>query len=211
MLSHELRNPLNVIAGGVAVHDAFGRADDQAAHTRQLIVRQVQHLTNLMDDLLDIARVTSGKIVLNRRPLELSATVERCLAALGETRKGQHAWRSTLQPVWIDADETRIEQIVANLLGNAMKFTPAGGEISVTVSADDCDAVVWVRDSGVGIVPELLPRVFDLFVQGDRSPERAQGGLGLGLTLVRRLVEMHGGTVDAVSDGAGHGATFIVR
>ena len=211
MLSHELRNPLNVIAGGIAVLDLTGKPDDNLARARQIVSRQVRHLTNLMDDLLDIARVTSDKIVLNRRPIDLGATVERFLAALGETRLDQHAWRSKVEAVWVNADETRLEQIIANLVGNAMKFTPAGGQISVTVSADDRDALLCIQDSGVGIAPDLLPRIFEVFVQGDRRVDRAQGGLGLGLTLVRRLAEMHGGTVAASSEGAGLGAAFTVR
>jgi signal transduction histidine kinase/DNA-binding response OmpR family regulator len=212
MLSHELRNPLNVIAGGIAILDAAGKPDERSARTRQLVARQVQHLTHLMDDLLDIARVTSGKIVLNRAPLELGRTAKRCLATLsGADRLSRHTCRMALEPVWVDADETRVEQIITNLVGNAAKFTPAGGEIRVVVTCEGHDAILRVEDTGVGIAPELLPQVFDLFVQGDGSIDRAPGGLGLGLTLVRRLAEMHGGTVAAASEGAGRGASFTIR
>jgi PAS domain S-box-containing protein len=212
MLSHELRNPLNVIAVGLSLLDSAGSPDDPHGRTRQLISKQVRHLTRLMDDLLDIARVSSGKILLNRQPVNLAATVDRCLAAIGETGiPGRHSWRKSLAPVWINADETRIEQIVTNLIANATKFTPAGGQIDVAVSVDGGDALLRITDGGVGIEPELLPRIFDLFVQGDRSMDRAQGGLGLGLTLVRRLTEMHDGSVAAASDGPGRGASFVVR
>jgi len=211
MLSHELRNPVNVIAGGMSILEAESHPGDPMARTRQLVSRQVRHLTNLMNDLLDIARVTSGKVVLNRRPLDLGAMVERCLTIQQATRFGQHEWRNELASVWVNADETRLEQIVTNLVGNAMKFTPDGHPIHVSVSAEARTAVLCVRDGGVGIAPELLPRVFDLFVQGHRGADRSQGGLGLGLTLVRRLAEMHGGNVTASSDGVGHGAAFTVR
>jgi PAS domain S-box-containing protein len=128
MLSHELRNPLNVIAGGIAILDRAGKPDEAAARTRQLMTRQVRHLASLMDDLLDIARMTRGKIVLNRRPLDLGATVAKCLAMLGDaSRLSRHTCRQTIESVWVHADETRIEQIVTNLVGNAVKFTPAGG------------------------------------------------------------------------------------
>src|SRR5438552_169371 len=212
MLSHELRNPLNVIAGGISVLDAVGTPDKRSVRTRQLVARQIRHLTNLMDDLLDISRVTSGKIVLSRRPLDLADAVRRCLATLRDTdRLSQHTCHESLEPVWVHADETRIEQIVTNLVGNAAKFTPSGGEIRVTVTSDSGDAVLNVDDTGVGIARELLPRVFDLFVQGERNVDRAPGGLGLGLTLVRRLTEMHGGRVAAASEGPGRGASFTIR
>src|SRR5262245_14280133 len=212
MLSHELRNPLNVIAVGISVLDAAGLPEDTLARTRQVVSKQVRHLASLLDDLLDIARVTSGKVALNRRPLDLAATVERSLATLGDTGgMAAHAWRKALEPVWISADETRIEQIVTNLVANATRFTPAGGQIDVSVTAEDDYAVLRVSDSGVGIEPDLLPHVFDLFVQGDRSVDRAKGGLGLGLTLVRRLAEMHDGTAAAASEGPGQGASFTVR
>jgi PAS domain S-box-containing protein len=212
MLSHELRNPLNVIAGGIAILDRAGKPDEAGARTRQLMARQVRHLTSLLDDLLDINRVTSGKIALNRRPLDLGATVARCLTMLGAAnRLSRHSCRETIESVWVHADETRIEQIVTNLVGNAVKFTPAGGEIRVVVSGESHDALLRVEDTGTGIAPDLLPRIFDLFVQGDRTVERALGGLGLGLTLVRRLTELHGGTVAAVSEGIARGASFTIR
>ena len=212
MLSHELRNPLNVIAVGMSILDAAGQREDQLARTRQLVGKQVRHLTHLMDDLLDIARVTSGKIGLDRRPLDLGAAVDRCLTALGDSAGlSGHTWRKTLEPVWINGDETRIDQIITNLVANATRFTPAGGWIEVLVTLDGDDALLSVTDSGIGIDARLLPRIFDLFVQGERGVDRSQGGLGLGLTLVRRLTEMHEGSVGVASDGPGTGASFTVR
>ncbi len=212
MLSHELRNPLNVIAGGLSILERAGSPAEPTARTRALMARQVHHLTALMDDLLDVARLTSGKIALSCRPLDLGAAVAGCLATLTDANLlSRHTCRRTIASVWVEADQTRIEQIITNVVTNAIKFTPAGGEVSVVVSVDGDDAVLRVEDSGAGIAPDLLPRVFDLFVQGERTIERAAGGLGLGLTLVRRLTEMHGGTVTASSEGIGHGASFTVR
>ncbi len=212
MLSHELRNPLNVIAGGVAILDRLGPPDNSAAQTRQLIGRQLRHLTHLMDDLLDIARATTGKMVLHRQPIDLGATVEGCLTTLKEAGiLTRHLFRHTIESVWVDADETRIQQIVTNLIGNAVKFTPAGGEVRVSVSGDGLDALLRVADTGPGIAPELLPHIFEPFVQGERTLDRALGGLGLGLSLVRRLTELHGGTVTVSSEGIGRGASFTIR
>jgi CheY-like chemotaxis protein len=212
MLSHELRNPLNVIAGGISILSASANLEGRLARTAQLVTKQVRHLTDLMDDLLDIARVSSGKIVLNFTAVDLAETVEKCLAGLEDAgRLRNHKCRKSMQSVWVNADETRMEQIVANLLGNAIKFTPQGGRIEVTVTREADDAVLRVQDSGVGIAADLLPRVFDVFVQGDRTIDRPIGGLGVGLTLVRRLTEMHCGTVAATSEGLGRGATFSVR
>ncbi|MGH7278355.1 MAG: hybrid sensor histidine kinase/response regulator [Candidatus Rokuibacteriota bacterium] len=212
MFGHELRNPLNVIRTGLEVLERTGARDEGAARTRQLMARQLRHLTELVDDLLDVARVTSGKIVLTRRALDLGALVTRAVAALADAgRTSRHAVRQDVETVWVEGDETRLEQIVTNLVGNALKFTPPGGAITVTVRAEDRDAVLRVEDTGLGIAPDVLSRIFGLFVQADRSLERTQGGLGLGLALVRRLTEMHGGTAEATSDGVGRGAVFTVR
>ena len=212
MLSHELRNPLNVIAGGVDTLERLGTPDDAAARTRQLIARQVRHLTALMDDLLDVTRVTSGKIALHPVPLDLGATVARCLATLGDAgHLSRHTVEQALESVWIEADETRMEQVIVNLVGNAVKFTPDGGTVWVAVRGAGDEAILRVEDTGAGIDPELLPRIFDVFVQADGSAARDTGGLGLGLTLVRRLAELHGGSIGAASDGPGRGATFTLR
>jgi signal transduction histidine kinase len=212
MLSHELRNPLGAIAGAAALLDRIAKPDDTAAAARGVIARQVQHLNALVNDLLDVARVTSGKIRLSRQPVNLGALVERTLQTL--TAAGHAAGHQPIvvvKPVWVDADATRIEQVVTNLIENAVKFTPVGGTIAVAVRREAASAVLEVRDTGRGIPPTLLPHVFELFAQGDATPDRAPGGLGLGLTLVDRLVALHGGTVSAESAGPGHGATFTVR
>jgi signal transduction histidine kinase len=212
MLGHELRNPLAAIANAVHVLESPGPPAEVAARAREIIARQNAHLAHLVDDLLDVARVTSGKIALIRRPLELSQAVRHSLAALTASgRTERHRVTIDLQPVWAEVDETRFEQIVNNLVGNALRFTPATGSIEITLREEDREAVLCVRDSGVGIAREILPRVFDLFAQGEREPDRGGGGLGLGLTLVRRITELHGGSVQAASEGPGHGSTFTVR
>ncbi len=212
MLGHELRNPLSAIANAVHVLEAGDSPAEVTRRAREIIARQNAHLAHLVDDLLDVARVTSGKIALVRRPLELSQAVRHALATLAAGgRTERHRVTVELEPVWADVDETRFEQIVNNLIGNALRFTPAAGTIAVTLRGEGGEAVLRVRDTGVGIAPEMLPRVFDLFAQGERGPDRGAGGLGLGLTLVRRITELHGGSVEAASPGAGHGSTFTVR
>jgi signal transduction histidine kinase/ActR/RegA family two-component response regulator len=210
MLGHELRNPLSAIAGAVAVLQRVGRSDDQpAASARDVIVRQTQHLARLMDDLLDVGRVMTGKIVLDRRPLDLLECARRVEATVRATgRAARHRLSVAGTPAWIDGDHARIEQVITNLVTNALKYTPPDGAIGVSVGEDGDEAIVRVSDTGRGIGPELLPRIFDLFVQGEQAAERAQGGLGIGLTLVRRLVELHGGRVEAASTGTG--STFTV-
>jgi signal transduction histidine kinase len=212
MLGHELRNPLNAITSAVAVlahADASGR---QAVRSREIIGRQVVSLRELVDDLLDVARVTRGKIVLNRHPVDLGRIVHGAIAGMGAAgRLAQHRVETGIGEAWIEGDATRLEQVVNNLLDNAIKYTPPGGRITVRVEARGPDAVLEIEDTGMGIAAELLPRVFDLFTQGERTLDRAQGGLGLGLALVRRLVELHGGTVRASSGGSGKGASILVR
>jgi signal transduction histidine kinase len=212
MLGHELRNPLAAIAAAAHVLDHAGVTEQSARRAREIIARQNAHLARLVDDLVDVARVTSGKIVLDRRPLELAEAVRRGVATLATSgRTERHRIGLDLEPVWADADETRLEQVITNLVGNALRFTPAGGAVDITLRASDGQAVLRVRDSGVGIAPEMLPRVFDMFVQGARRPDGGPGGLGLGLTLVRRIAGLHGGSVEAASDGPGRGSTFTLR
>jgi signal transduction histidine kinase len=212
MLGHELRNPLAAIATAAHILNAAGATEQSARRAREIIARQNAHLGRLVDDLLDVARVTSGKIVLDRRPLELAEAVRRGVATLAASGRTEgHRIGLDLEPAWADADETRLEQVVTNLVGNALRFTPAGGAVDVTLRASDGQAVLRVCDSGVGIAPEMLPRVFDMFVQGVRRPDGGPGGLGLGLTLVRRIAGLHGGSVEAASDGPGRGSTFTVR
>jgi signal transduction histidine kinase/CheY-like chemotaxis protein len=208
MLGHELRNPLSAISN--AVHVLEQRGSNDGAHA--ILRRQVEHLTHLVDDLLDVERVMTGKIVLERAPLDLGAAVEQSLATLNAAgRLDRHALAVDTAHVWVDADPTRIDQIAVNLVVNAVKYTPAGARIAISVAREGGEAVLRVRDEGVGMEPALLPRIFDLFVQGKTSLDRAQGGLGIGLTLVRRLADLHGGTVIADSAGAGTGSVFTVR
>ena len=212
MLGHELRNPLGAIANASHLLD-HPRIDAEASRqARAVISRQVEHLARLTDDLLDAGRAVMGKIVLERRPIDLAALVARALATFQSGgRFRAHRLERSLDPAWVDADETRMEQIVANLVGNALKFTPAGGTIAVGVKRIGDDAVLEVRDTGVGMSEELRAHAFELFVQGDSALDRGKGGLGIGLTLVRRLAELHGGTASAASDGPGKGASFTVR
>jgi signal transduction histidine kinase/CheY-like chemotaxis protein len=212
MLGHELRNPLGAISNAVRVLDLTDNQDTNAIRARDIIVRQTEHLARLVDDLLDVGRVMAGKIILNRRPVDLGSLVRRSIGALSAARSGeQHVRVLDTASVWIEADVVRIEQVIGNLLSNAARHTPPGGRIYVTVKREADDAVISVEDTGRGISADLLPRIFDLFVQGPQVSNRELGGLGVGLTLVRRLVELHGGTVDASSGGPGRGSTFVVR
>lgn len=196
MLGHELRNPLSAIASGVEVLNRVDGDTEVARNARRIIDRQTRHLAHMMDDLLDVARVLSGQS-LALHALELGALAQRVIAALqiaGELR--EHTLETEVSEVWIEANATRIEQVVGNLLTNAIKYTPPGGRIVVRAGRqEDGRAFLEVEDNGVGIAEELVPRVFDLFVQGERSLDRRGGGLGIGLTLVRRLVELHGGSI----------------
>jgi signal transduction histidine kinase len=216
MLSHELRNPLGAIGNAAQALEAFapadGRDDERERRLVRIIGRQSRHLTRLLDDLLDVARVTAGKISLHREVLDLTDVVERCRRTLeARGRTGDHQLEITTVPAWVDGDPTRLEQVVANLLENAIKYTPSGGIIRIRLAPEGDEAVLRIQDTGRGISPEMLPRIFDLFVQ-DASPlDRTDGGLGIGLTLVRRLVEMHGGRVDARSGGIGQGTELTVR
>jgi len=189
-----------------------GMPSETSDRAREIIARQSGHLTRIVDDLLDMGRVHSGKILLERRALRLDKIVDTYMAAVAETERGaRHAISVASEPAWVDADPTRLEQIVANLLDNALKYTPPGGSINVAVRVDGAEAVVAVADSGIGISSELMPYVFDLFVQGTRTLERAQGGLGVGLALVRQLAVMHGGRVTVYSQGTGLGSCFELR
>jgi CheY-like chemotaxis protein len=211
MLGHELRNPLGAITSAVTV---LGQAasPEHDRRAREVIAHQAEHLSRLVGDLLDVTRGALGKIELVRTPLDVAAAVRRCLATLESgDRLSRHVVTVDAQPVWVEADAARIEQIITNLLSNSLKFTPPGGAIAITVRLEQAEAVLRVEDQGAGISPELLPSVFDLFVQGERNLDRRLGGLGLGLSLVRRLVELHGGRVDAASGGPGRGSVFTVR
>ncbi len=210
MLAHELRNPLSAITAAVQVLEAAKAHEGAASRARFIIGRQVQHLSRLVDDLLDVGRVINGKIALDRRAIDFCDLVRRTAAVFTE-REAEHRFAVNTTPVWIDGDAVRVEQIVSNIIGNAVKYTPAGGKITVSLSIEADEAVLRVQDDGFGIAPELLPRVFDLFVQGERTLDRSQGGLGIGLTLVRRLVNLHHGTVSVSSEGPNCGSLFTVR
>ncbi|HEY6248090.1 MAG TPA: PAS domain S-box protein [Pyrinomonadaceae bacterium] len=213
MLSHELRNPLSAITNAVEILD---RQNDEPTQqkARTIIRRQVGHLVVLVNDLLEVTRVLSGRIQLHQEELDLRGIVQRALETtrdLFEQRK--HELNVTLpeEPVWLMGDALRLEEVIVNLLNNAAKYTPEGGHVSLSLNKEGEDAVVRVKDTGVGIGPDLLPQVFDLFTQAKRTLDRSQGGLGVGLTVVRKLVEMHGGTTEAHSSGLGQGSEFIVR
>jgi signal transduction histidine kinase/CheY-like chemotaxis protein len=214
MLSHELRNPLAAATSAVHVLEATaGRArDPQQEEATAILGRQLRHLGRLLDDLLDVALVTSGGIALERGTTDLARAVQDGVDALRIAgRLDEHELTVEARPVWVGGDPARLEQVVTNLLANAVKYTPAGGRVSVRTEAEGTDAVLRVEDDGIGISAETLPFVFELFFQEERPLSRPQGGLGLGLTLVRRIVELHGGTVQASSAGPGKGAAFVVR
>jgi CheY-like chemotaxis protein/two-component sensor histidine kinase len=211
MLAHELRNPLGAIGGAIQVLLLSDLREPHAVTARGVIERQVTHMARLMDDLLDVGRVVTGKIALDRQHIDLAQCVRSGVTA---ATSGPHAERHVqiqTQPVWISGDPVRIEQVIGNLVSNALRFTATDRAIQVSVHAEGPDAVLRVTDEGAGIDPKFLPRMFDLFVQADRTRDRLKGGLGIGLTLVKRLVELHGGTVNAFSDGLGRGSTFTVR
>ena len=211
-LSHELRNPLGAIANAVAALDRRAADEHTAVRLRQIIHRQARHLARLVDDLLDVARAAAGKIALHVQPVDLSEVAAACVASLrasGRAERLRVSFRA--QSVMVSADATRLAQIITNMLDNAVKFTLAGGAIDVDVVREGQKAVLRVRDTGVGFEPEMLPRIFELFAQAQQPMDRPVGGLGIGLTLSRRLVELHNGTITAASDGPGRGAEFTVR
>ncbi len=211
MLAHELRNPLGAIGGAVQVLDLAELREVGAVRAREVIQRQVLNMARLVDDLLDVGRVVTGKIALDRQPIDLAKVVRSCIAAMTVNQPDERTVEVTAESVWVDADPVRLEQIIGNLVSNALKFTPREGSVGVSVSVEGKNAVLRVTDGGIGVSPDVLPHIFDLFVQGDVAIDRSKGGLGIGLTLVRRLVELHGGTVEAESHGKGHGALFTVR
>jgi signal transduction histidine kinase/DNA-binding response OmpR family regulator len=214
MLSHELRNPLAPLRNALEVVRRVAPAHPKLGWAADVMGRQVQHMTRLIEELLDVARISEGKISLERAPVELRGVVEAGVETVqAAIDAAQLALRVSLPevPVWLHGDAARLTQVVGNLLNNAAKYGRAGGRIELALSVADGQAQIAVRDDGIGIDAALLPHIFDLFVQGDRSLDRSQGGLGVGLTLVRRLVELHGGRVEASSAGVGQGAEFRVQ
>jgi signal transduction histidine kinase len=214
MLAHELRNPLAPIRSAVKVLNLKGSGVPEARWSREIIERQVQHLTRLVDDLLDISRITRNKLVLQKSRIELAVVIG---GAVDSSRPLIEQYAHTLtvslpsRPLYVDGDAVRLSQVFQNLLNNAAKYTERGGRIWLTAERQDDGVVVRVKDTGVGIPHDTLPRLFEMFYQADRSLERAQGGLGVGLTLVRRLVDAHGGRIEARSQGVGKGSEFIVH
>jgi signal transduction histidine kinase/CheY-like chemotaxis protein len=214
MLAHELRNPLAPILNAACLMRLHGLPNAELERACAIIERQGQHLARLLDDLLDLSRVTHGKIELRKQVLDLRAVLAEAIQSSRSAIEGRrHHLTTTLpeDPLYVEVDPTRLTQVIVNLLTNAAKYTEPGGRIDVALRREDSQVVLSVKDTGKGIPPEQLAIIFDPFMQLDTSLERAQGGLGLGLTLVRRLVELHGGTITAHSAGLHHGSEFVVR
>jgi PAS domain S-box-containing protein len=214
MVSHELRNPLAPILNAVYILRLQGGENSLQREARGMIERQTAHLARIVDDLLEISRIATGRIHLRLAKVELNSVVNRAMAVsqpLIEARNHRFSVSLCEAPIWLNADPVRLEQVVVNLLNNAAKYTVAGGRIWLTARLLEGEVELHVKDTGVGIEPALLPRIFDLFTQAEKSLDRSQGGLGIGLALVRSLVEMHRGSVTAESGGLGQGSEFIVR
>ena len=214
MLAHELRNPLAPIHNAVELMRLKSLTDPQLTWARDVIARQLTSLTRLVDDLLDVSRITRGKINLTRESVELEGLIARAVETvhpLLNERRHELTLELPEPGATIFGDPTRLTQAIANVLGNAAKYTDSGGKISLAVLKSESEVEIRIRDNGIGIRPEMLPHVFELFTQLDRNDGRTQGGLGIGLALVRQLVQMHGGSVSALSDGPGKGAEFVIR
>jgi signal transduction histidine kinase/CheY-like chemotaxis protein len=221
MLAHELRNPLAPIRNATQVMRLSSPPDPTLTWATDMVERQTHHLARLVNDLLDVSRLTQGKIELHKEPAGLTTILKRvieCSRPTMQERGHQFSVSMPAEPLWMQVDVTRIEQVFTNLLHNAAKYTEPGGQIWLSVEPQSegaqhpyGSALVRLKDTGIGIARELLPRIFDLFTQADQSLDRTEGGLGLGLTLVRRLVEMHGGRVEVHSEGLGRGSEFLVR
>jgi signal transduction histidine kinase len=213
ILGHELRNPLAAIHNGIRLlsHQSAGTAAPRTIEA--MIERQVRRMTRLVDDLLDVSRITHGCLHLKRERIDLRDVLNKAIQTLESDIKQRNHRLATAfpdPPVWLHADPGRLEQVFVNLLANASKYTDMGGELTVTVHMRDGEAVVRVRDTGIGIAPEVLPQLFGLFRQADEAVPRSQSGLGIGLALVRNLVELHGGCVTGASAGLGQGSEFTV-
>jgi PAS domain S-box-containing protein len=213
MLAHELRNPLAPIRNALAIIAAAGADPARVSWSREVIERQTAHLTRLVDDLLDVSRITRGKLRLQSAPVDLNVTFARAIEStrpLIDKRGHRLHVSSPGEPVMVHGDMTRLTQVVLNLLTNAAKYTPEGGDIWLALEKRGDDAVLCVRDNGVGIAPHMIEGIFDLFSQGERTLDRSEGGLGIGLTLARRIVALHGGSIRVKSAGPGTGSEFIV-
>jgi PAS domain S-box-containing protein len=214
MLAHELRNPLAPVLNAAQLIGLTSGGSTELSWAAGVIKRQVQHMSRLLDDLLDVSRITRGRIELRKVQVDLAEVVERAVEntrSRFEERGHRLSISQPAQPLWLEADPIRLEQVLVNLLNNAVKYTSPSGSIWLRTRAEGTQVVLELQDSGKGISPEMIPRIFDLFVQSDRSLDRTQGGLGIGLTVVQSLVQLHGGRVEAESDGPGKGSTFRVR
>jgi len=213
MLGHELRSPLASVHNGVQLLSRLMENTPAPQKIKAMIERQVRRMTQLVNDLLDVSRITRGRLHLQRERTDLRDVVSHAIETLeSDIKQRNHRLTATLPdaPVWLQADPGRLEQVFVNLLANASKYTDSGGELAISVQVRDADAVVRIRDSGIGIAPEVLPHLFDLFKQADEAAPRSQSGLGIGLALVRNLVESHGGIVSGASAGLGQGSEFTV-
>lgn len=214
MLGHELRNPLSAISNAISTLQQFPNQDSRAVRLQEIINRQVRNVSRIVNDLLDVSRVISGKISLQCKQVNLIELADRSLQALREAGKTTNHSLEVLydhEPVMVNGDPVRLEQVLTNLLDNAIKYTPAKGQIRLCVQREGREAVVRIKDNGIGISQNMLSSIFELFIQVEDSLDRSQGGLGLGLTLVNLLVQMHGGTVQAFSEGLGKGSEFVIR
>jgi PAS domain S-box-containing protein len=214
MLSHELRNPLAPVLNSVHVLRQAPNDPSLVQYAGNMVERQVLHMARLIDDLLDVTRLTYGKVQLRPERVELGILAERAADSVRPLMEGRHHAFTLVhhhEPIWLEADPVRLDQVIVNLLNNAAEFTDPGGHIQMIVTREETEALIRIRDDGTGIAPDLLPHVFDLFAQADTSLDREGGGLGIGLTLVKRVVTMHGGTIQVSSEGPGRGSEFIVR
>lgn len=213
-LGHELRTPLAPIYHGVHLVRLRCAGDTKVEQICEIAERQVRHMSRIVDDLLDVSRIGRGKVALERQPVSLAVLVGDAVAAtrpLFESHRHALTLALPSESIWLNVDATRIEQVLVNLLSNAAKYTPSGGNICLAVECDKGDTVLRVRDNGLGITPKMLPHIFEPFMQAERVIDRSEGGLGIGLSLVKGLVELHGGTVSAASAGPGRGSEFTVR
>lgn len=214
VLAHELRNPLAPILNSLHLIRQLGQNVPGLDQPVRVIERQVRHMKRLVEDLLDVVRIGTGKLQLRKERVELGASIRQAVETtrpVVEARNHQFSISVPPAPVWLEADPTRLLQVLVNLLNNAAKYTDPGGHIWLTADLEGNEVVIRVRDNGIGIPADVMPHIFDLFAQADDSQRHSQGGVGIGLTLVRNLVQLHGGTVQAHSPGPGKGSEFIVR
>jgi signal transduction histidine kinase/CheY-like chemotaxis protein len=213
-LAHELRNPLAPVRNAMEILRASDSTAAQRQRAQDIVDRQVSHMARLVDDLLDVSRIKQGKVSLRREPTNLAVMIHRAAENLGHHLAArQHHLTLSLPdvPVFLDVDPMRFHQILCNLLDNAAKYTPHGGQLRLSVKREGDDVLISLRDNGAGIAPDMLSRIFDMFAQAEPTRQRSEGGLGIGLTLSRHLVHLHGGTIDVLSEGLGKGSEFVIR